>query len=64
MKILSICSTEYNLEQAKGIIYWLKGDDNSKVIRLPNIHNILYSYFILFIYFGFLRWFTFVEFKT
>ena len=64
MKILSICSTEYNLEQAKGIIYWLKGDDNSKVIRLPNIHNILYSYFILFIYFGFLRCFTFIKLET
>jgi mitochondrial fission protein ELM1 len=63
MKILSICCTEYNLEQAKGIIYWLKGNDCSKVIRLPNIHNIFASYFILLIYFIFLRWFTFVEFK-
>ncbi len=63
MKILSICSTEYNLEQARGIIYWLKGNNSSKVLRLPNIHNIFASYFILLIYFIFLRWFTFVEFK-
>lgn len=64
MKILSICCTEYNLEQAKGIIYWLKGNDGSKVIRLPNIHNIFASYFILFIYFIFLRWFTFIKLET
>ena len=63
MKILSICSTEYNLEQARGIIYWLKGNNSSMVLRLPNIHNIFASYFILLIYFIFLRWFTFVEFK-
>ena len=63
MRILSICCTEYNLEQAKGIIYWLKGNDGSKVIRLPNIHNIFASYFILFIYFIFLRWFTFIKLK-
>jgi len=63
MRILSICCTEYNLEQAEGIIYWLKGNDGSKVIRLPNIHNIFASYFILFIYFIFLRWFTFIKLK-
>ena len=61
MKILSICCTEYNFEQAKGIIYWLKGNNDSKVIRLPNINNIFTSYFILFIYFIFLRWFTFIK---
>ena len=44
MKILSICSTEYNLEQAKGIIYWLKGNDESQVLRLPNLKNIIVAY--------------------
>ena len=63
MKILSICSTEYNLEQSRGIIYWLKGDNDSNVLRLPNINNIFASYFILFIYFIFLRWFTFIKLK-
>lgn len=61
MKILSICSTEYNSEQAKGIIYWLNGNKDSHVLKLPNIHNLMYSYFILLIYFVFLRWFTFVK---
>jgi mitochondrial fission protein ELM1 len=63
MNILSICSTEYNLEQAKGIIYWINKDTktNSYVLRLPNIKNLFFSYFILIIYFIFLRWFTFIE---
>ena len=61
MKILSICSDEYNYEQAKGIIYWLEGNKESDVLRLPNIHNLFVNYFILFIYFIFLRWFRFVK---
>jgi len=61
MKILSICCTDYNLEQAKGIIYWLKGDKDSQVLRLPNIHGFFCSYFILAIYFIFLQWFTFFK---
>lgn len=64
MKILSICSTEYNFEQAKGIIYWLNGNKDSNVIRLPNIKNLFFSYFILFIYFVFLRWFSFIKLET
>lgn len=63
MKILSICSTEYNFEQAKGIIYWLNGNEKSNVIRIPNIKNLFCSYFILLIYFVFLRWFTFIKFN-
>jgi mitochondrial fission protein ELM1 len=61
MKILSICSDEYNYEQAKGIIYWLEGNKESHVLRLPNIRNLFANYFILFIYFIFLRWFCFVK---
>ena len=55
MKILSICSTEYNFEQAKGIIYWLNGNEKSNVLRIPNIKNLFCSYFILLIYFIFLK---------
>ena len=61
MKYLSICSDEYCYEQAKGIIHYLKGDESSYVLKIPNIKNIFCSYFILFIYFVFLRWFKFIK---
>ena len=61
MKYLSICPDEYNYDQAKGIIYYLKGDKSSNVLKIPNIKNIFCSYFILFIYFLFLRWFKFIK---
>lgn len=63
MKILSVCCDKFNKEQAKGIIFWLKGNDKSKVLEIPNINNIFISYFILIIYFIFLQWFTFIELK-
>lgn len=65
MNIISICSNTYNLEQAKGIIYWINKDKktNSFVLRLVNINNILVSYFLLIIYFFFLRWIKFIEFN-
>ena len=63
MNILSICSLDYNLEQAKGIIYWINLNKvtNSLVLRLSNVKNIFTSYFLLFIYFVFLRWITFIQ---
>ena len=63
MKILSICCDKFNREQAKGIVYWLKGNENSFILEIPNIRNIFISYFILIIYFLFLQWFTFISFK-
>lgn len=64
MKILSICSTDYNLEQAKGIIKWLKGDSDSTVLRIPNLNNLLISYWLLLIYFLFFRYYKFVKLES
>ena len=64
MKILSICSDEFNYEQAKGIIKWLKGDLDSTVLRIPNLNNLLISYWLLLIYFLFFRYFKFVKLET
>lgn len=63
MKILSICSVEYNYQQAKGIIYWLNGDSESKVLKIPNIKNILISYLLLFFYFTIFRYYKFIHFE-
>jgi mitochondrial fission protein ELM1 len=64
MKILSICSTDYNYEQAKGIIKWLKGESDSTVLRIPNLKNLLLSYWLLLIYYLFFRYYKFVKLKT
>ena len=64
MKILSICSTDYNYEQAKGIIKWLKGDSDSTVLRIPNLNNLLVSYWLLLIYYLFFRYYKFVKLDT
>lgn len=65
MNIISICPNNYNLEQAKGIIYWINKHRKTKsfILRLVNINNILVSYFLLIIYFVFLQWITFIELK-
>ncbi len=63
MKILSICSVEYNYQQAKGIIHWLNGDQDSKVLKIPNIKNILISYLLLFFYFTIFRYYKFIHFE-
>ena len=61
MKILSICACEYNYEQAKGIIKWLKGDSESTVLRIPNLNNLFLSYWLLIIYYLFFRCYKFVK---
>ncbi|VVU95062.1 Mitochondrial fission ELM1 [seawater metagenome] len=63
MKILSICSVEYNYQQAKGIIKWLNGDNESMVLKIPNIKNIIVSYLLLFLYFTIFRCYKFVHFE-